>query len=140
MKTIFLTSFHVLIGRNILATDALRLLTDREIRIILIVPDYKKDYFEKQFGHTGVVVEGVPVYGYSRTLAGFFFKRLARPMAGSATSRLKAEQKRVIEKRWFYYFFFLLPARLIGAVPGVTRLARFLDFHLASKKRFFYPF
>lgn len=139
MKTVFITSFHILIGRNILATDALRAVLARGIRVVLIVPDYKKEYFVRQFGGPGVVVEGIAAYSFSRAPAGFFFKRLARPMAGSRTSLLKARQKLFIEKRIFYYAFFLLPARLLGATRLGARLARFLDFHLASKKYFFRP-
>lgn len=139
MKTIFITSFHILIGRNILATDALKLLTARGIRIVLIVPDYKKEYFEKHFTMPGVIIEGVPAYGFSKTFAGFFFKRLARPLANSRTSGIKAKQKLFVEKRFFYYFFFLLPVRLLGKSSYAIRAIRFLDFHLAPQKYFFRP-
>lgn len=61
MKTIFITSFHQLISRNILSTPLLKLLLQKgDIRVVLLVPDDKKDFFQKEFGRTGVLVEGVP--------------------------------------------------------------------------------
>ncbi len=60
MKTLFITSFHVLISRNILSTDAFQgLARDPEIRIVLFVPRKKLEYFSRAFGRPNVIVEGV---------------------------------------------------------------------------------
>lgn len=61
MKTIFLSSFHSLISRNILQTDVLPSLLKRGVRVVLLVPEKKKEYFRKAFGSEYVVVEGVAV-------------------------------------------------------------------------------
>lgn len=50
MKTIFISCFHGYISRNILATDALRILASREdIRVVIFVPREKTDFFIKRF-------------------------------------------------------------------------------------------
>lgn len=58
-KTIFITSFHVLISRNILCAPLLKMLTDNGWRVVLIVPQKKAEYFRTTFGGERVSVEGV---------------------------------------------------------------------------------
>jgi len=60
MKTIFITSFHVFISRNILAAPFLKLLVALpNIRIVLLVPVAKVEFFKKEFAGERVIVEGV---------------------------------------------------------------------------------
>ena len=61
MKTIFISSFHQLISRNILATPLLELLLQSgDIRIVILVPADKQNFFQSEFGRDGIVIEGVP--------------------------------------------------------------------------------
>ncbi len=60
-KTIFITSCHPLISRNIISTGILDLLLKNSTRVILIVPTQKVDYFTKAFGKEGVFVEGINI-------------------------------------------------------------------------------
>lgn len=61
MKTIFISSFHILISRNIIGAPFLDLLlAQRDIRVVLIVPDQKKQFFERTFRRERLIVEGVP--------------------------------------------------------------------------------
>jgi len=60
MKTIFITSFHVFVSRNILSAPFFDLLKKSDdFKIVLIVPVKKKDFFEKWYGGKNVIVEGV---------------------------------------------------------------------------------
>lgn len=59
MKTIFISSFHVLVSRNIISTAVIDLLIERGFSIVVIVPQSKADYFKKKFGDK-VTVEGIP--------------------------------------------------------------------------------
>ncbi|MFY9461879.1 MAG: hypothetical protein WAP51_01610, partial [Candidatus Sungiibacteriota bacterium] len=60
MRTIFISSFHQLISRNILGTPLLDfLLASGGIRIVLLVPLEKQDFFKKEFGRKDVFIEGV---------------------------------------------------------------------------------
>lgn len=60
MQTVFITSFHPLISRNILSTSLLGKLTrDPECTVVLLVPGYKRDFFERTFGRPRVMIEGI---------------------------------------------------------------------------------
>ena len=59
-KTVFISSFHPFISRNILATELLARLTGQGIRVVLLVPEKKKNFFDEEFGswrEKGVAIE-----------------------------------------------------------------------------------
>ena len=59
LQTIFITSFHGLVSR-VLACGLLEKLTADKLRVVLFVPDFKKDYFVATFGFLpNLVIEGV---------------------------------------------------------------------------------
>jgi len=60
MKTIVVSSFHGLISRNILEAGVLQGLVEHT-RVVLIVPEKKKQFFEQSFGGKNVVVEGITI-------------------------------------------------------------------------------
>ncbi len=75
MKTIFISSFHQLVSRNILATRLLDLLLGGgNTRVVLFVPSDKQGFFQNEFGRNGVVIEGVPRTFTKRDI---FFRYLA---------------------------------------------------------------
>lgn len=55
----FITSCHPLISRNILSTGVLDILLKNNIKLVLIVPKSKVDFFTKSFGRPGISVEGI---------------------------------------------------------------------------------
>ncbi len=57
-KTIFISSFHSLISRNIV-TPLLPLLQNKSLRVVLLVPQKKKEYFDEIYKESDVVVEGI---------------------------------------------------------------------------------
>jgi CDP-glycerol glycerophosphotransferase (TagB/SpsB family) len=59
MKTIFITIFGGAIARNILRTDVLKILKS-ELKIILLVPNSKKEYYEKEFADKNIIIESFP--------------------------------------------------------------------------------
>lgn len=130
-KTIIITSFHPHVSRNILASDAFRLLTEHpDLRIVLVVPRYKTAYFTQRFGGPRVSVEGNDLYQASRTRRGLFFKKLGVFLFDSVSARNR--------KRYDYYlnrkFLRLAAAMTLGTLGHVfvfRRLVRFLDFHLS---------
>lgn len=131
MKTIFITSFHPHISRNIIATEAFRLVAaEKDIRIVLLCPDYKKGYFEKNFSGENVLVEGIAMYSASKTRTGLFFKRLALYMMPSMTRRIKQRYKLYEDKNYFHFVFFVL-ANFLGRSFLIRRFVRFADFRLS---------
>ncbi len=60
MKTIFISSFHVFISRNILSAPFFALLKQLpNLKIVVLVPEAKKEFFEKEYGGGNVIIEGI---------------------------------------------------------------------------------
>ena len=60
MKTIFISSFHPLISRNIFATPILKhLLAERNVRVVILCPQRSRTYMEEEYGGEGIIVEGI---------------------------------------------------------------------------------
>ncbi len=77
-KTIFITSFYGLIGRNLLATDILPTLFQEapEAKVVIVLPQEKEESYRKLFGSERVVVQGVPgepESGREKFMAKLFF-------------------------------------------------------------------
>src|SRR3989338_2820081 len=137
MKTIFITSYHAHISRNILLTDAFSLLKSRsDLKIVLLVPDYKVNYFKKNFGGGNVLVEGVPLYKSSKTTKGLFFKRFAEVLMPSETRIIKQRQKFYTNGKISNLLFFWA-GNMLGRSFFLRRLARYADLKL-SPEGFYY--
>lgn len=137
MKTIFITSFHAHISRNILATDFLKNLKARaDLKIIILVSHYKTDYFQENFGGPNVTVEGVQLYqGSKNWKRGLFFKRLGIFLFNSDTRRLKKQYKFYRDKKLIYYWG-SMTLGLLSRSLLIRKLVRYLDLKFSPKEFF----
>ncbi len=72
-RTIFVTSFHGIISKNILETDALRdLARDPKTRIVIFVPERKISFFRETYVFPNVFFEGVDAERITGTRANSF--------------------------------------------------------------------
>lgn len=55
-KTIFITSFHPLISRNILSSGILDVLVKNNIKVVIIAPKNKESFFKENFERDDVIV------------------------------------------------------------------------------------
>ncbi|MEK7559781.1 MAG: CDP-glycerol glycerophosphotransferase family protein [Patescibacteria group bacterium] len=134
MKTIFVTSFHPHISRNILSAGVLSRLAE-SARVVLVTPDYKKNFFKANFDGPNIEVEGVPAYQASKNWRGLLFKKLGIFLFGTGTAKLKTKYKYYNDKKFFYFVFAMLSG-FIGKFFWVRTIVRFLD-QKFSPKRFF---
>lgn len=137
MPTVFITSFHPLISRNIIGTDLLSLLARGGMDVVVLVPDYKVPYFANTYREPQVRFEGVGTGPSVRTKRVGMFKRLAEALPN--THRAALGRKRTLSgdrKSSFYYFLFYLPVGLLGRWLLFHRLVRWLDYHLSPRGRF----
>ena len=137
-KTIFISSFHTLISRNIVRTPVISTLLENSCRIVLLVPNSKLEYFEKEFASSTVSVEGVPTGASVRTKRVGILKRLAEALPN--TNRAGMGRKLNFtgsKKSFFYYFCFYLPAGFLGKSILAMRLLRQLDYFLSPRGRFY---
>lgn len=133
MKTIFITSFHGHISRNILATDVLTLLKkERAIRIVVLAPAHKINYFRSKFQGGNIMVEGVILHRSSKTRFGLLFKRLGVFLFDSHTTKVKRHYLLYHYRQWFRFAFFSLVA-FAGHSRFVRRCIRTLDMRFSPK-------
>lgn len=127
-QTIFITCFHLLISRNIIDTDITRLLVAQQLRVVVIIPNYKKEYFERTFKGSGLLFEGVAANEPSKTKLGLFFKRLARFMLPTRTVRLYERYRMWTLKKSPLRRLFFWTCQGLGYIPFILPLIRLLDF------------
>lgn len=133
MQTIFITSFHAHVSRNILATPVLDILKSKSnLRVVILAPNYKINYFKEKFAGGNVIVEGASPNQASKQSLGLLFKKLGIFLFDSDTTRLKLRYKLYKDKKFFYFIFFFLAGRL-GNFFWFRRLIRFFDFHFSPK-------
>lgn len=136
MKTLFVTSFHPHISRNILATSAFRILASRtDLRIIVLVPDYKADYFKKKFNSGNVIIEGVKPYQASAKFRGLFLKKLAVFFFNTDTARARKRYEYFCEGKYGYYCI----SRIAGSLARSSMMRhaiRLADYYFSPKNFF----
>src|SRR3989344_2168370 len=77
-KTIFITSFYGLIGRNLLATDILPTIfkNQPDVKIVVLLPEEKQKRYHELFGSERITVEGtspIPETSFDLFIAKLFF-------------------------------------------------------------------
>lgn len=132
MKTIFITSFHVLISRNILSTGLLDMLA-KEYRIVLCVPREKLDYFRKEFDGENIFFEGIDTTLYPRDL---FFRKLALALTKTKALYIKKRSQFFYDGRLFSFLGAVIPAYLCGNSRLCLYVLRTLDAFFEKHKTF----
>lgn len=135
MKTIFVSSFHQFISRNILRTPIVEgLLRLPEVRIVIVVPADKKEYFTKEFGGPGIAIEGIRTSRAANGFWSFFFKRLAQAISdGRYRSIARGGRKSQSGLRYrLVTVFFYRPAQLLGTFAATKAVMRFLNYLLVK--------
>lgn len=138
MKTIFIACFHTLISRNIIGTPVLDILARSGLKVVVLIPNYKKEYFEKTYPRPNVIFEGVNVGLAVRSRMVRIFKRLVEAMP--QTKRASLGRRRDFsgrKKALWRYLLFYWPLGVLGKFPLAVKLVRRLDFHLSPKGRFY---
>jgi CDP-glycerol glycerophosphotransferase (TagB/SpsB family) len=134
MKTIFITSFNPFISRNILETDVLKeLRKKKDLRIVIFVPDYKKDFFCRKFVSENIIIETIKTLSIDRQdiifrfLTGFIIN----------TKRLRIRHLELLDKNKKIVNFILSKFLIIfGYLPFVKKIIQRIDFKTISKTKF----
>ena len=132
-KTIFLINFHFLASRNILTTEVFgELIKEPNLKVVILVPDHKKDFFEKNYQNEKVVIEGfnvdTPLFRDHRSFrVGKFLTQTLQP---TYAIRLRLREKLRRQKLIRNYFQLLLNqilAPILGRCGWLIKLGRWLD-------------
>ncbi len=132
-KTIFITSFNPFISRNILSTDVLNILSKRDdLKIVILVPDYKKEYFRDKFEKDNVFIEGCKMLNITKQ--DVIFRYLTSSIVSS--SRLKIRHQELLDKKKSFLKYFI--SRLISKLSfnWAKKLIRVFDYWTINKNNF----
>jgi len=137
MKTLFITSFHSFISKNILNTDVLKSLRGaQDLRVVIFVQKNKKEFFERHYGSGNVIVEGVDTSPIVDSRANTFFSRLLFLMIDSHYlwyKRVERRDARPSPLSWLKYHVFSGLVRVLSGSRALNRAARFLAYRLTPK-------
>lgn len=134
MRTIFITSFNPFATRNILFSDAFRILSQQpNLRLVVFCPDYKKDYFQEKFGRANVIIEGMKTEVVAKQ--DILFSYLGRSIIHTSTLSL---HRREIFNRNKKFFNFLISQFIVflGYLPFIKKIIRWLDLWTIASSRF----
>lgn len=136
MKTIFITSFHPLVSRSILLNDYFfkTLVGDgNDLRVVVFCPDYKKEYFERNFKKNNIIIEGVDIRKNSRQ--DILFNYIGRSVI--STSTLSIHRREIfLRNKAFLVFLFSFLLTFVGQFGFVKKFSRFLDQLTISKNEY----
>ncbi len=134
MKTILISSFNPFISRNLFCGDFLTgLKSAPDIKVILAVPDYKKEFFEKNFGGGNVSVEGISVTSPNRREV--IFKYLSSSLVWTRTIFIHKREKLAKDKK-ILRFLLSLTLMAMGFLRFPRAICRMLDYWLDRPEQF----
>lgn len=133
-KTIFITSFYGLIGRNLLATDILPTLfkNSPDVKVVILLPKEKQQRYQELFGSDRVIVEGIrsePETRFELFLAQLFF--FLSPTESSRIARDAAKEQGGFLKNVVFWL-----VGQLGKSRFVRQLARLVAYWAISKNRY----
>ncbi|MDO8676868.1 MAG: CDP-glycerol glycerophosphotransferase family protein [Candidatus Azambacteria bacterium] len=140
MKTIFITAFHPFISKNILNTDVFKLLKARnDLKIILLVPESKSDFFKDNYGSDKVVVESIVEIPFLNSRLNNFFSKAALFFIYSHWTRRKRRDY-LNANRSFYnlikFHLFMVLTRILSGHKTINRIIRYFDWHYSPSNFF----
>ncbi len=138
-KTIFVTSFFGLIGRNILATDFLKIIRSVEnLRIVILTPEHKKDFYRQYFGSSNVIVEGVMDRFVSRI--DNIFNSIFLNSLDSNSRKIHRLLELKKDKRYSIFLYHLFLSKTVGKSKLFRLWLRWFYFNFIPSLRFSYLF
>ncbi len=125
-KTIFISSFHSFVSKNILNTDILNILKETGHKIFILVPSHKVDFFRETYADNNVDIIGLSGKYLNRGRVKFFF-RLSMLMIDSHYLWYK-KRERFDSGSGFYaalkYFFETLATKILKHLRFIDPVIR----------------
>ena len=111
MKTVFISSFHGVVARNILMTPVLKTLQE-QAQVVILSPAFKKEYFSKVFASPKIEIAGI---GHKLTKVDLFFRSWALAASKTRGLYIKHRSKFFQDGKLFSFLLAILPSRLGAA-------------------------
>src|SRR3989338_8399574 len=136
MKTIFIQIFVPSVARNILRTDVWKKLRQKQdLRVILFVPSYKKDFYRKEVGAENVFFESLDNFNDPLNKTDSFFRHFTLFFVDNETVRCLRRMRLEKEHNHISYFFSWILIKLFSKLSFLRRTARLLDYFLARDSK-----
>lgn len=138
MKTIFLPIFHGHISRNVMMTDIFRTLASQpDLRLVIFTYDFKKEYYQKEYGRGNVIIEGIDIASFKISVAEKLFKSIFPFFVDSPRVRMMLRE--ILDENndlvQYYAKRFLLS--VIGNSGIIRKILRKIYFYTVPPKQFF---
>ncbi len=133
MKKILIPIFHGHIARNILRTPVLPELT-KQAEVILVVPSFKRDLYEKEFGGRNVKVITSPEIKFSAIDK--FFRSFYYYFVDTATVRIIQQEQFVLTNKYPRYIWARFWTKIFGKAKIFRQIIRFMDGLLVKDRLF----
>lgn len=130
MRTIFITSFHGLISRVLQSGVLDCLKKDENLKIILLVPDFKKEYFEKEFSDKNIIIEGLN--DKNLPPRAYIFHKLSFILLDTKTMRLTRRSFRGY-KHFYEFALAQFMASFLGRWKFIRNLFRAINYYFSGK-------
>lgn len=139
-KTILISAFNPFVLRNILISGALPMLA-RHFQVVVLVPDYKKEYFQKEIGSEKIIIEGeasfVTASGFTHyqkiTRQDTIFRFINSSLVPSRTLFLHKKEQLAKRGGLMRFWVSIILMRFIRLIPGIVQLFRFIDYSTMRK-------
>ena len=137
MKTVFITSFHTFVSRAILCTGILdKIAKNKQVKFVIFVPQYKKSYYQSNFGSKNVIIEGININLITKSKLNRFFLKLSVVANSSDNLKIRLKEGLLEDKNYFNYYIISLLRNILSRIKFFPNLIRFFDFHLCKKNNF----
>ena len=141
MRIIFMPIFHGHISRNVLMTDIFKILAGRpDLKIVIFTYDFKKDYYQKEFGRNNVIIEGINDDVIPMTFLEKIFKFLFACFADSPRAVMVFREIYEEDKKLVPYLARRLTTFIIGNSRFLRNLIRQLYYVAVRPKKVFVDF
>ena len=128
MKTIFISCFFNLVVRNLLETDFFTLLKKQTgIRIILLVPEKNKEFYQREFGAENILIEPIAFRPLSKL--NLFFHVWSWNLLNTRSKKIHKQVQLGKDKNYIRYIFNSFIA-WTGGFSLIRKTFRFLDRYL----------
>ena len=124
MKTILIPIFHGHIARNILRTGVLPELA-KQANIMLVVPDFKKELYIKEFRSEQVSIASAPTIKFSKLER--FFRSFYYYFVDTETVKIVQQEQFILGNRKFRYLWSRMWTNIFGHTKVLRQVIRWFD-------------
>ncbi len=136
MKTIFISSFHPFISKNILNTDVFKILQQKnDLKIILLAPAIMKDFFEDNYRSENVIIENIDLAPFQNSRSNIFFSKVAFFFVYNHWIRHRRGEY-LNTHQGFYnlakFHVFMILTWFLSGHKIINKIFRFFDWHFSA--------